>query len=100
MSLGSILRPVEQKLHKQPEHFVIPADHISICDPLKEAQALCAPAQVLAGVVGDGERSQCKCVELIAEERKVLAIRDDSLGYKRPAQVLLAPEPWRENQIS
>lgn len=83
---------VQQKLYKELKHIVIPADHISICDSFVEAQALCAPAQVLTWVVGNGERAQGQRVELIAEEREVLSIGDHSLRHKRPAHILFTPE--------
>lgn len=89
---------VQQKLYKELKHVVIPADHIAICNSVVEAQAFCAPAQVLTWVVGNREWTQGQCIELITEERKVLPIGDHSLGHKWPAHILFTPEAWREKQ--
>lgn len=59
-----------------------------------ELQALCAPHEVLSGVVGVSVHGQRHRVELVAEEGEVLPVCDHGLGRERPGDVLAVPETW------
>lgn len=90
--LPSRLLTVHEELDQTFENHVIQAHDSSILHTLIKAHALCTPQQVLPGVPSIGLCTEGQRVELVAEEREVLAICDHCLGHKRPGHILVAPE--------
>lgn len=91
----SAVRPVHEELNQKPEDAVVQPHHRAVLHALVQTQALCAPQQVLPGVVGVRFHGQSQSVELVAEEGEEKSVCDDGLRHEGSGDVLVVPETCR-----
>lgn len=90
---------VHEELNQELDDAVVQTHHFSVLHFLIQPQALCAPQQVLPGVVGVRLHREGHCVELVAEEGEEMAVCDHSLGHERPGDILVVPETYRGDRV-